>query len=33
VRPGRCHYESIGGVTMKSRGQTIDRYYDLSIER
>jgi hypothetical protein len=32
VRPGSCHYKPIGGVTMESRGQTIDRYHDLTIE-
>ncbi len=32
MRPGRCHYDPIGGVTVKSGGQTIDRYDDLSID-
>jgi hypothetical protein len=32
VRTGGCHYEPIGGITVKSRGQTAYRDYDLSIE-
>jgi hypothetical protein len=30
---GGCHYEPIGGIAVKSRGQTVYRDYDLSIER
>jgi hypothetical protein len=32
VRTGGCHYEPIGGIAVKSRGQTVYRDYDLSIE-
>jgi hypothetical protein len=33
VRTGGCHYEPIGWIAAKSRGQTVYRDYDLSIER
>jgi hypothetical protein len=33
VRTGGCHYEPIGWIAVKSRGQTVYRDYDLSIER
>jgi hypothetical protein len=32
VRTGGCHYEPIRRISMKSRGQTVYRDYDLSIE-
>jgi hypothetical protein len=32
VRTGRCHYEPIDWIAVKSRGQTVYRDYDLSIE-
>src|ERR1700728_3376918 len=32
MRTGSCHYEPIGGITVKPRRQTVDRDYDLSIE-
>jgi hypothetical protein len=33
VRTGGCHYEPIGRIAAKSRGQTVYRDYDLSIKR
>jgi hypothetical protein len=32
VRTGRSHDEPIGGVAVKSRGQAVNRDYDVSIE-
>jgi hypothetical protein len=33
VRTGRSHDEPIDGVAVKSRGQAVNRDYDVSIER